>query len=112
TIAAVLIPNFGLRAASPGGRAEGPAALSAGPGTRNLDEVNAAAEAGGVAPGMATSEALARCPDLRVVPADPVRAAGPWEAVLGNLGDVGAAVESDRDGEAFFVVDELRDLYR
>jgi protein ImuB len=61
---------------------------------------------------MATSEALARCADLRVVPADPVRAAEIWESVLGNLESVGAAVESDRDGEAFFGVDGLRGLYR
>jgi protein ImuB len=61
---------------------------------------------------MATSEALARCADLRVVPADPVRAAELWEAVLVKLEGIGAAVESDRDGEAFFLVDELRGLYK
>jgi protein ImuB len=111
SIAAVLIPNFALRAASPGGLPDAPAALSAGPGARVLDELNEAAEASGVAAGMSTSEALARCAELRIVPADPVRAGELWESILGSLEGVGAAVESDRVGEAFFAVDGLRDLY-
>lgn len=110
-IAAVIVPNIGLRAASPDGVQEAPAALSGGPGARSLDEVNEAAEERGVAVGMTASEALARCSDLRIVPADPVRAAELWEAVLVRLEGIGAAVESDRDGEAFFGIDGLRGLY-
>ena len=48
-IAAVIVPNIGLRAASQDGVPEAPAALSGGPGTRSLDEVNEAAEERGVA---------------------------------------------------------------
>src|ERR1700749_2509361 len=104
------ISNFGHRAGSPGGTSERPAAVPPGLGARNVDEVNGAAEASGVAPGMATSEALARCPDLRVAPVDPVRASGLWDTGLGTLENVGAAGESDRDGESFFFVDYRRGL--
>jgi protein ImuB len=60
---------------------------------------------------MALGEALARCPALRLIPADPARAAELWEGLLDRLEGIGAAVESGREGEAFFVLDGLRGLY-
>src|SRR5919197_1967609 len=76
-----------------------------------VGEVSGAAEALGVHAGMRLSEALARSPDLRLVAADPERAATTWGAVCGALEGIGAAVESRRTGEAYFEVDGLRRLY-
>ena len=65
-----------------------------------MGEVSAAAEAFGVARGMRLGEALARCPELRLVPPDPERVRALWEAVLDRLERIGAAVESDRAGRS------------
>src|SRR3954451_18019722 len=43
--------------------------------------------------------------------ADPVAAAEATEAMVRALEELGAAVESERAGEAFFAVDGLRGLY-
>src|SRR4051812_9455732 len=43
--------------------------------------------------------------------ADPVAAAEATEAMVRALEEIGAAVESERAGEAFFAVDGLRGLY-
>src|ERR671935_1923558 len=63
-----------------------------------VGDVSGAAEAVGVHAGMRLGEALARCPDLRLVAADPDGAAVAWERVLVALEGVGAAVESRRAG--------------
>src|SRR2546425_6897617 len=76
-----------------------------------VGEVSGAAEAVGVHAGMRLGEALARCPDLRLVAADPDGAASAWGAVLGALEGIGAAVESRRSGEAYFEADGLLRLY-
>jgi protein ImuB len=76
-----------------------------------VGEVSGAAEAFGVHAGMRLGEALARCPALRLVTPDPDRAAAVWEAVLGALEGIGAAVESPRAGEAYFEAQGLRRLY-
>ena len=111
-VACVLIPRFSLRSAARARRLDKPAALAPLPGARQaLGEVSSAAEAQGVHPGMALGEALARCPALQLVPPDPARAAGLWEGLLGRLEGIGAAVESRREGEAFFAVDGLAGLY-
>lgn len=60
---------------------------------------------------MPLGEAIARCPSLRVFTPDPVRAAEIWERACCRLEAIGAAVEADRQGEAFFEVDGLRGLY-
>lgn len=73
--------------------------------------MSSAAEAKGVHAGMALGEALARCPALRLIPPDPVRAAEIWEAVCARLEGIGAAIEAQRQGEAFFAVDGLCGLY-
>lgn len=113
TVACVLIPRFPLRVAV--GRAwrpEVPAALAPVPGGRQaVGEVSREAEANGVHAGTALGEALARCPALCLVPPDPARAAEIWENVCGRLEGIGAAVEVERQGEAFFAVDGLCGLY-
>ena len=83
---------------------------SVGPAAR-LGEVSQVAEAYGVRRGMALGEALARCPDLVLVPADPVGVAEAWEGALGALEAIGAAVESPRPGLAYFEVGTLRAIH-
>src|SRR5699024_2729355 len=78
---------------------------------RKVGEVSAAAEAFGVAPGMRVGEAIARCPGLRLVPPDPEGARTLWGAVLDRLERIGAEVESDTPGAAFFEADGLRRLH-
>jgi protein ImuB len=56
-------------------------------------------------------EALARCPELALVPPDPERAEESWEEALRRLEGIGAAVESDCAGEAFFEAGGLAGLW-
>src|ERR1700726_4105646 len=65
-------------------------------GEPRLGEVSGAAEACGVTRGMALGEALARCPDLVLVPGDPVVVAETWESTMRALESIGAAVEPAR----------------
>ena len=113
-VACVLYPRFALLAALEG-RAElvgQPAVLAPEPGGRQIvGEVSAAAEAFGVAAGMRVGEALARCPELRLVPPDPDGVRSAWGRVLDKLGGIGAQCESDRAGVAFFAVDGLRGIH-
>jgi protein ImuB len=113
-IACVLIPRFHLIAAA--GRREEllrrPSALAPEPGGEAMvGEVSGAAEAFGVRAGMRLGEALSRCPELALLPPDPERADSLWESALGRLEGIGAAVGSERPGEAFFAIDGLRGLY-
>ncbi len=78
---------------------------------QRVGEVSGAAEALGVTAGMALGEALARCPDLVLVPGDPVRVAEAWEAAMRALESIGAAVELARPGLAYFEADGLRGLH-
>src|SRR5947207_2876798 len=83
------------------GRTADPAVPAVSPVGR-VGEVSGAAEARGVVAGMVLGEALARCPELVLVPPDPVGAAERWESVLGALESIGAAVEPARRGLAYF----------
>jgi protein ImuB len=60
---------------------------------------------------MALGEALARCPALTLVPADPVGVEEAWEATIGSLESIGAAVEPARPGLAYFETRPLRALH-
>jgi protein ImuB len=80
-------------------------------GAARVGEVSAAAEAFGVSPGMALGEALARCPELRLVPGDPLATAEAWERVARALEGIGAALELPRAGLAYFAADGLRGLH-
>jgi nucleotidyltransferase/DNA polymerase involved in DNA repair len=105
SVICILIPRFELLAAvgERGKLLRTPLALAPEPDREQVvGEVSGAAEAHGVHPGMRLGEALARCPDLRLIAADPDRAANAWEEVIGALERIGAAVESERPGEAYF----------
>jgi nucleotidyltransferase/DNA polymerase involved in DNA repair len=110
----VLYPRFELVAAL-GGRGAllgAPAALAPEAGReQKVGEVSAAAEAYGVVRGMRMGEALSRCPELRLVPPDPQGVRELWGEILDRLEGIGAAVESDRAGVAFFAADGLSGLY-
>jgi protein ImuB len=78
---------------------------------QRVGEVSGAAEACGVRAGMMLGEALARCPELVLIPADPVRVAEAWEAALQALETIGAAVEPASPGLAYFEADGLRGIH-
>ncbi len=118
-IVCVFLPRFELAIAA-GGRAEiaqqglAGRALAIAPlpgGEARVGEVSGAAEAFGVQAGMALGEALVRCPELGLVAADPLGVARAWEAVARSLEGIGAAVELDRPGLAYFAADGLRGLH-
>ena len=113
-IVCVLLPRFELTVAA-GGRealAAGPLALAPELGREQLiGEASAAAEAYGVRAGLRLGEALARCPALRLVAPDPAGVADAWERILGALEGIGAAVESERPGAAWFDARGLRGLH-
>jgi protein ImuB len=113
-VVAVLLPRFELVIAA-GGRevlARGPAALAPEPGReQRVGEVSSSAEAFGVHAGMRLGEALARCPSLALIPPDPMGVADAWEKVLARLESVGAAVESEGPGLAFFDASALARLH-
>src|SRR5262245_12043243 len=110
-VACVLIPRFSLRVACPD-RLDRAVALAPLPGgTQAGGEVSRAAEEDGVEAGMLLGEALARCPSLRLVPSDPVGVAERWDRLLERLEGIGAAIESERPGEAFFEVDGLLGIH-
>jgi protein ImuB len=108
------MPRFELAVAAGGVKAltGEPIAVAPAPGGRCVGEVSGAAEAHGVRQGMPLGEALARCPSLGLLPADPLGVAEAWEAVLGGLEGIGAAVESEAAGAAFFCADGLLRLHR
>ena len=112
-IVCVLAPRFELLSAA--GERElllRPAALAPEPGREQaVGEVSGAAEGYGIHPGMRLGEALARCPELVLVTPDPDRTESAWDEVLSGLEGIGAAVESERPGEAFFAEEGLRGLW-
>ena len=113
-VVCVLYPRFELLAAL-GDRAallSEPAALAPEAGREQVvGEVSAPAEAYGVVPGMRLGEAMSRCPLLRLVPPDPEGVRSLWHTVLDRLEAIGAEVESDRAGAAFFMAGGLRGIH-
>ncbi|HEX8975172.1 MAG TPA: hypothetical protein VF781_01565 [Solirubrobacteraceae bacterium] len=113
-IACVLLPRFAL-ATAVGDRGEllqAPSALAPEPGgVQKVGEVSPPAEALGVHPGLRLGEALARCPELTLVPPDPAGVADRWERLLVRLESMGAGVEPERPGLACFDARGLLRLY-
>src|SRR5690349_12721943 len=113
-IVCVLIPRFALTTAL-GDRGEllqSPVALAPEPGgTQQVGEVSLAAEAFGIHPGMRLGEALARCPQLALIPPDPAGVADAWERLLVRLEAMGAAVAPERPGLACFAAGGLLRLH-
>jgi protein ImuB len=131
-VVCVLVPRFALlaalRAASEtgGAGARGVASAEAAPatllsepvalgpppgGVQAVGDASPAAEAFGVGAGMRMGEALARCPELRLVPPDPDAVREEWGRLLDRLERIGGAPESDRAGEAYFEADGLRGIH-
>src|SRR3954469_8281081 len=113
-VVCVILSRFALIAALGERRAllSEPIALAPEPGgTQVVGEVSAAAEAFGVVRGMRLGEALARCPGLRLVPPDPDGVGGLWNELLDRLEGIGASVESDRPGQAFFEANGLTGIH-
>ncbi|MGA9875937.1 MAG: hypothetical protein WBQ21_09015 [Solirubrobacteraceae bacterium] len=110
----VYIPRFALTVAAGGPQALAGRALALAPmvgAQLRVGEVSGAAEAHGVLTGMPLGEALARCPELELIPADPLAVADAWEAVVCALENVGAAVEPAQEGLAYFDADGLRGIH-
>jgi nucleotidyltransferase/DNA polymerase involved in DNA repair len=112
-VACALIPRFPLLSAvTDRGILRQPAALAPEPGAAQLiGDVTPAAERFGLRAGMRLGEALSRCPELALIPPDPERAERSWEKALRRLEGIGAEVESDRSGEAFFEASGLAGLW-
>jgi protein ImuB len=113
-VVCVLYPRFELLAALGDRRAllAEPAALAPEAGREQVvGEVSAPAEAFGVVRGMRLGEAMSRCPALRLVPPDPEGVRSLWHTVLDRLEAIGAEVESDSAGAAFFESAGLRGLH-
>ncbi|HTA14981.1 MAG TPA: hypothetical protein VK781_09005 [Solirubrobacteraceae bacterium] len=110
----VHIPRFGLTVAAGGARALAGRALALAPmagAELRVGEVSGAAEAHGVVAGMALGEAIARCPQLELIPADPLAAAEAWEESMSALEGIGAAVEPAHEGLAYFQAEGLRGMH-
>jgi protein ImuB len=113
-IVCVRLPRFELVLAAGGARELVGRALAIAPSPgseQRIGEASGAAEARGVRRGMALGEALARCPELVLVPPDPVGVQEAWESRLRGLEEIGAAVESARPGLAYFDTEPLRGLH-
>jgi protein ImuB len=114
-VVCVLLKRLPLIAALGGARRDligEPVALAPEPGReQRVGEVSPAAEAFGIVPGTRVGEALSRCPDLRLLPADPEATRSYWSAVLDRLEALGAAVESDEPGVAYFEAKGLERLH-
>jgi protein ImuB len=113
-VVCVLIPRFALLAALGDRRALVAEAVALAPrrsGEQAIGEVSPPAEAFGVAPGMRLGEALARCPELRLVPPDPEGARELWDEVLDRVERIGGAPESELPGSLFFAADGLHGIH-
>jgi protein ImuB len=113
-VVCVHTPRFALTVAAGGPQALTGRALALAPmagAELRVGEVSGAAEAFGVSTGMPLGEALARCPQLELVPADPLAVEEAWEQVVCALEGIGAAVEPAREGLAYFDADGLRKLH-
>lgn len=124
-VVCVLAPRFALLAAlraeserrasaepPPASPLSEPVALGPSPGgVQTVGDTSPAAEAFGVAAGMRVGEALARCPELRLVLPDRDAVRVRWRGVLDRLERIGAAPESDRAGEAYFDADGLHGIH-
>jgi nucleotidyltransferase/DNA polymerase involved in DNA repair len=113
-VVCVYLPRFELVVAAGGSEALAGRALALAPqpgGEQRVGEVSGAAEACGVSRGMMLGEALARCPELVLVPADPVVVAQAWEQALRALEAIGAEVEPGRPGLAYFEAGGLHGLH-
>jgi protein ImuB len=114
-IVCVHLPRFELTVAAGGPEALAGRALAIAPtagGAQRVGEVSGTAQARGVIAGMGLGEALTRCPELVLVPDDPLGVAKTWEVAVRTLEGIGAAVEADSPGLAYFDAHGLRSIHR
>jgi protein ImuB len=103
-IVAVWIPSLALRVALNAARKPFDALIALGPqpgATQVVGECTPAAAAQGVREGLSVGEALARCPTLELVSADPDAVSRARERVTTSLEGIGAAVEVGEDDWCF-----------
>jgi len=113
-IVCVHIRRFELRVATGGSRELLGRALAIAPsgaGAMAIGEVSPSAQAQGVQAGMALGEALARCPQLELIPGDPIRVQQAWDQAARALEGTGALLELARPGLAYFDADGLQGLH-
>jgi protein ImuB len=113
-VVCVYLPRFELVVAAGSSQALAGRALAVAPlpgASQQVGEISGAAEACGVTRGMALGEALARCPELVLLPGDPVKVSQAWEGALEALESIGAAVESADPGVAYFEAGDLRRIH-
>jgi protein ImuB len=113
-VVCVLIPRFALLGALGDRRAllgEPVALAPESGGEQRVGDVSSPAEAFGVVPGMGVGEALTRCPALVLLPPDPEGVRGLWAKLLDRLEGIGASVESDAPGIAYFAAAGLRGIH-
>lgn len=104
-VVCVHIPRFELRVACGGARELLGAAVAiapAGAGAMQIGEVSPSAHAQGARAGMALGEALARCPQLELIPGDPIEVARAWDQAARALEGIGAQLELAGPGLAYF----------
>jgi protein ImuB len=113
TIACIAVPRFALVAACGQDRtAKEAIALTRGAGGNALVvEVSRGAEVAGVRRGMSRAQAAGRTGDLRLAAPDPGAEDDLWAGVIRRLETIGAEVESDSPGQAYFYADGLRGLH-
>lgn len=113
-ILCVQLPRFALTVAAGGAEALASRPVAISPisaSSQFIGEVSGTAEAAGVRAGMRLGEALARCPELVLIPEDPVAAEQIWERAIQALEGIGGAVEAGAPGLAYFQVDGLLSLH-
>ena len=113
-VVCILLTRYALTIAAGGREAllREPVALAPEAGREQLiGEVSAAAEAFAVRAGMRMGEALARCPELRLLTPDPAGVAESWERLLARLESIGAAVAPERPGLVCFEAAGLLGLH-
>jgi len=114
SVVSVLIPRFELKVAAGGNESllGTPVALAPRDARdRLIGQASLAAGAFGVEAGMKVGEALSRCPQLILIPPDPVGSAEAWESVLLAMEGFGAHVAAPAMGLAQFEADGLLRLH-
>ncbi len=114
-IVCVHLPRFELVVAAGDPQALAGRALAIAPtgggAAQALGEVSGTAQARGVRAGMGLGEALTLCPELVLVPGDPLALAQAWERAMLELENIGARVEPACPGIAYFDAGGLSGLY-
>lgn len=110
----VILPLLSLRAALGDDRERLRQPVALAPqhdGAQLIGEVSPVAHRLGVHAGMGLGEAVDICPELSLVSPDPGRADAVWQDFLKRIESIGAGVESERHGEAFFLSDGIERLH-